>query len=97
MKYDDDDDELWSHYNHLKSVGDMSETDNVVDFIVMLASETQPPEAMTNIQVKKADVIPRIYLECLVLPDWRDWVMAVNKEMTVGETIKRTKRSMSPT
>ena len=82
VKYDDDNDKLWSHYSHLKSADDMSEPDNVIDLIVMLASEAQPSVTPTKIEGKKADVLPRNYLECLVLPDWRDWVMAVHKEMS---------------
>ena len=33
VKYDDDDDELWSRYSHLMSADDMSEPSNVIDFI----------------------------------------------------------------
>jgi hypothetical protein len=29
VKYDDDDDELWSHYNHLKNAESMSDPDNM--------------------------------------------------------------------
>ena len=61
----------------------MSDSDNVIDFIVILVNATQEPvQQMTKIQGKQPPVIPRSYLECLVLPDWRDWVMAVNKEMS---------------
>ena len=79
-KYDDGDDALWSHCSHLMSADDMSEPSNVIDLIVLLASASNPP-ALTKTQGKRADVIPRNYLGCLVLPPWRDWVMAVNKEM----------------
>ena len=49
----DDDDELWSHYTHLKSADDMSNSDNVIDFIVILVNATQEPvQQMTKIQGK---------------------------------------------
>ena len=60
----------------------MNEASNVIDFIVTLASTQAPPPAdIPHQRINGGEVIPKNYLECLVLPDWHNWVMAVYKEL----------------
>jgi hypothetical protein len=78
----DDGDLLWSQLTHLSDAATMNDASNVIDFIVTLAStQAPPPEDIPHLRINGEEGIPKNYLECLVLPDWRDWVMAANKEM----------------
>jgi hypothetical protein len=51
----------------------MNEASNVIDFIVTLApTQASPPVNIQHQRINGGEVIPKNYLECLVLPDWRD-------------------------
>jgi hypothetical protein len=81
VRYDDGD-LLWSHFTHLSDAATMNEASNVIDFIVTLApTQASPPVNIPHQRINGGEVIPKNYLECLVPPDWRDWVMAVYKKM----------------
>ena len=78
----------------------MNDASNVIDFIVTLAStQAPPPEDIPHLRINGEEGIPKNYLECLVLPDWRDWVMAANKEMkgwTDNQAHEEMMRATSP-
>ena len=73
VDYDDDDGEpLWSHYKHLLSADDLTDPDNVIEGIIMAIPQLKTPKELE---------LPRNVFECFIQPDWRDWLMAIKKEM----------------
>jgi hypothetical protein len=69
VRYDDGD-LLWSHFTHLSDAATMNDASNVIDFVVSLASTQASPQAnIPHLRINGEEVIPKNYLECLVLPD----------------------------
>ena len=72
--YDDDseDEGTWSHYSHVLD----APIDDAIDIIseVALATAILPHD-------QPEEVPPRNFYECLVRDHWRDWVMAIKREM----------------
>ena len=70
----DDGDVLWSEKPHLELCDTPEE--RAIDAIVMLAPVVSDP---------KPEIDPRSIFELLILDDWRDWIMAVKREMNGWE------------
>ncbi|MEC7175521.1 MAG: reverse transcriptase domain-containing protein, partial [Actinomycetota bacterium] len=77
VRYDIDDKVARSHWKHLRPVG-AGEKTTLTSLIMTLS--TLAVLAAQGMRSTK-DNWPKSFFECLIRPDWRDWVEAVRKEM----------------